>query len=114
MSFGGGGGELTSSRIGLNFNIGKEEKIRFGGNIMYAYTDRDSRQRTSTQYLFPDSVSYYNSGTKTRDKGHNLRADFRLQWNIDECNTLDFRPRFSFNSRRSLSNDSSRLSAETQ
>lgn len=111
MSFGGGGGELTSSRIGLNFNIGKEEKIRFGGNIMYAYTDRDSRQRTSTQYLFPDSVSYYNSGTKTRDKGHNLRADFRLQWNIDECNTLDFRPRFSFNSRRSLSNDSSRLSA---
>lgn len=111
MSFGGGGGELTSGRFGINFNIGKDEKIRFGGNVMYAYTDRDSRQRTSTQYLFPDSVSYFNSGSGARDKGHNLRADFRLQWNIDDYNTLEFRPRFSFNSRKSLSNDSSWLRA---
>ncbi len=44
-------------------------------------------------------------------QGHNLRADFRMQWKIDGNNTLDFRPRFSFSSRRSESMDTSFLRA---
>lgn len=111
MSFGGGGGVLTSRRLGFNFNVGNGEKLRVGGNVMYSYSDRDTRTRTSTQYLFPDSTSWYTSGSRARDKGHNLRADFRLQWKIDEYNTLDFRPSFSFNSRKSESADTSFLRA---
>lgn len=107
--FGGNNGITTSQRIGINFNVGKDEIIRFGGNLFYTHSSRDSRQRSETQYLFPDSTSYQSSGSKTIDRGHNLRADFRLQWNIDENNTLDFRPRFTFNSRHSLLNDSTTL-----
>ena len=107
--FGGNNGITTSQRIGINFNVGKDEIIRFGGNVFYTHSSRDSRQRSETQYLFPDSTSYQSSGSKTIDRGHNLRADFRLQWNIDENNTLDFRPRFTFNSRHSLLNDSTTL-----
>ena len=78
---------------------------------MYSYSDRDTRTKTATQYLFPDSTSFFNEGSRSRDKGHNLRADFRMQWKIDGNNTLDFRPRFSFSSRRSESMDTSFLRA---
>ncbi len=111
MGLGGNGGVLTSQRLGLNFNVGKDEKFRVGGNIMYSFTDRDSRSKTATQYLFPDSTSWATSGSKSRDRGHNLRADFRMQWKIDEYNTLDFRPRFGYSSRKSFSVDSSFLRA---
>lgn len=111
-SFGGSGGILTSGRLGLNFNVGNGEKFRVGGNVMYSYTDRDTRKKTATQYLFPDSVSYFNELSSARDKGHNLRADFRMQWKIDDNNTLEFRPRFSMNFRKSESSDSSSLHAD--
>lgn len=111
MSFGGGGGVLTSRRLGFNFNVGNDDKFRVGGNVMYTYTDRDSRSRSASQYLFPDSTSWATQGTTVRDKGHNLRADFRMQWKIDDNNTLDFRPRFAFNSRKANSTDTSFLRA---
>ncbi len=112
--FGGGGGVLSSKRLGFNFNVGNGEKFRVGGNITYSYSDRDTRTRKSTQYLFPDSTSWHSSGSMTRDKGHNLRADLRMQWKIDEYNTLDFRPSFSFNTRKSESSDTSFLRAGDQ
>ncbi len=111
MSFGAGGGILTSRRLGFNFNTGNGEKFRIGGNVMYSYTDRDSRSKSATQYLFPDSTSWSTQGTTARDKGHNLRADFRMQWKIDDNTTIDFRPRLAFNSRRSNSTDTSFLRA---
>lgn len=107
--FGGNNGITTSQRFGVNFNVGKDEVFRVGGNVLYTHSSRDSRRRSETQYLFPDSVSYQSGGNQTLDRGHNLRADFRMQWNIDANNTLDFRPRFSLNYRNSELNDSSDL-----
>lgn len=109
--FGGNGGINTSQRFGINFNIGKDEKIRFGGNVLYSHSDRDSRQKSEVQYLFPDSTSYQSSGARTRDKGHNISSDFRLQWNIDDYNTIDFRPRFSYSFRNASRLDSTLLRA---
>lgn len=108
---GANGGINTSQRLGINFNIGNDEKIRFGGNVLYSHTDRDSRQKSETQYLFPDSVSYQSAGSRSRDKGHNISSDFRLKWNIDDYNVIDFRPSFSFSTRDSELNDSSSLRA---
>lgn len=107
--FGGSGGITTAQRLGLNFNVGHEEIFRIGGNILYSHSDRKVTQKSATQYLFPDSVSYQNSGSRSNDKGHNLNVDLRLQWKIDGNNTLDFRPRFSMNFRDSEKNDSSIL-----
>ena len=50
-------------------------------------------------------------GSSSRDKGHNVRADFRLQWKIDSMNTLEFRPGLSFNRRSSEMTDTSMLHA---
>ena len=110
--FGGSGGITTAQRLGLNFNVGNEEIFRVGGNILYSHSKRDVTRKSATQYLFPDSVSYQEAGSKTTDKGHNLNSDFRIQWKPDDNNTLDFRPRFSFNFRDSEKNDSSILSRD--
>lgn len=106
--FGGGRGINNSQNFGVNFNIGNGEIFRVGGDVMYSHTDRDTRSRQNRQYLFPDSVSYNNSRTDATDKGHNVRADFRIEWKPDSFNTLDFRPNFSFNQ-----NDSYSLGVDT-
>lgn len=107
--FGGSGGITSSQRVGINFNVGRDETLRVGGNIFYSHSDRDSHQEAETQYLYPDRTEYGTSRSQTRDKGHNIRADLRLQWNIDPANTIDFRPRFSWSNRRSWLDSHTRL-----
>lgn len=107
--FGGNNGINSTQQFGINFNVGKDEKFRVGGNILYTHSDRDARNRFDTQYLFPDSVSYLTGGSKTRDQGHSIRAQFRMQWNISDADVLDFRPQFTYNNRRSELRDSSIL-----
>ncbi len=107
--FGGNNGINSTQQFGINFNVGNEEKLRVGGNVLYTHSDRDARSRFDTQYLFPDSVSFLRGGSKTRDRGHSLRAQLRLRWNITEADVLDFRPDFSLNLRRSELEDSSLL-----
>ncbi len=109
--FGGTNGINTSKALGLNFNVGNQEILRVGGDIMYSNTDRKSHITRSREYLFVDSTSYSNQWTDTRDKGHNVRADFRVQWNPDSFNTIDFRPNFSYNMNRSTSQDSTMIIA---
>ena len=104
--FGGSNGINTSQAFGLNFNVGNKEIFRVGGDVMYSHSDRDNRQRSDRQYLFTDSTSYAQSGKAARDKGHNVRASFRVQWNPDSMNTFEFRPNFSVNLNDSWSIDS--------
>lgn len=109
--FGGSNGINTSQAFGLNFNVGNKEIFRVGGDVMYSHSDRDTRQRTERQYLFTDSTSYMESEKISRDKGHNIRAGFRLQWNPDSMNTFEFRPRFTVNLNDSWGLESSLTSA---
>lgn len=111
MGFGPQGGITTSQRLGINFNLGKTDSLRFGGNVFYSHSDRKADSFTDTQYLFADSTSNMTEGSRSRDIGHNVRAHLRIEWKIDPNNTLDFRPNFSFNSRKSELNDTSFLYA---
>lgn len=109
MNFGPSGGLTDSRRLGFNFNVGNGEKFRVGGNVFYSNTNRKADSYSETQYLYPDSISFAKSGSHSSDKGHALNGNFRLQWQIDENNTLEFRPTFYYNSRKSMSNDSTLL-----
>ena len=111
--FGGGQGITTSRSIGLNFNIGNGEIFRVGGDVMYSNTVRDTRNRQDRQWLFTDSVSYENTRKIARDRGNNLRGDFRILWQPDSFNTLEFRPTFAINHNKSYSSETkSNLSEE--
>ena len=104
--FGGDNGITTSQSLGFNFNVGNEEIFRVGGDVMWSRTDRDTRQTQERQYIFPDSSSFASIGKQSNDRGQNLRADFRMRWQPDSFNTLDFQPRFSYNHNHSRSSDS--------
>lgn len=110
--FGGGRGITTTQAFGLNFNVGKQDdSFRVGGDVMYSHTDENTRMSRDRQYLFTDSTSYYNSRSRSRDKGHNIQGNFRVKWEIDSFSTLEFRPRFNFNFNKSSSIDSSLTNA---
>lgn len=104
--FGGNNGINTSQALGINFNVGRGEIFRIGGNVMWSHSDRDTRQHLDRQYLFSDSTSWSKTDKFTRDRGHNFRADFRLQWKPDSFNTFELRPNISYNLNRSTSLDS--------
>lgn len=103
--FGGNNGITESRSLGLNFNIGKEEIIRVGGDILWSNTDKRTDQRQSREYLFEDHSTYSNILKSTRDRGNNLRGDFRVLWKPDSFNTLEFRPNFSVNFNKSNSSE---------
>lgn len=107
MNFGPSGGINTSQRLGLNFNLGKTEKFRVGGNVFYSHSDRSAESTTDQQEMLTEMTAYNKQESSTRDQGHNVRAHFRMEWKIDDYNTLDFRPEFSFNSRYSELSESS-------
>ncbi len=94
--FGGNQGINNSQSFGVNFNIGKEEIIRFGGDVMYSHSDRDTRKRQNREYLLENPYTTASTSDAT-DKGHNVRADFRIEWKPDSFNSFDFRPRMSVN-----------------
>ena len=107
--FGGNNGITTSQNVGINFNVGSkdDEHFRVGGDVMYSHTDRKTISSSARQNIFPDSVSYRDAASYARDKSHNIRGDFRMKWEIDSLNTLEFSPNFSFNFSNSLKNDTS-------
>lgn len=105
--FGGSNGITTSRALGMNFNVGNGDIFRVGGNILYSNTERDVQTKQARQYLFADSTSYAGSKKASLDRGHNVRADFRMLWKPDSFNTLEFRPNISLNYNKSQSNESS-------
>lgn len=109
--FGGTNGINVSQALGLNFNVGKNEKFRVGGDVLWSRTDRETIEKRERQYLFADSTSFSNTGRDARDRGQNLRGDFRIEWKPDSFNTLDIRPTFSYNYNHSLSADSTLILA---
>ena len=109
--FGGMNGINTSHNVGINFNVGKGDELRVGGDVSYNNSNRDVLQRTERQNLFADSVSYYSGYNKMKDHGQNIRGNFRLHWEIDSLNVIEFRPRFAIALSRSDSYDSALTTA---
>lgn len=105
--FGGNQGINNSQTFGVNFNVGNQEILRVGGDLMYSHTDRDTYKRQERVYNFEDSFPTQSSLSNATDRGHNIRGDFRIQWNPDSANAFDFRPRFSYNVNDSYSDESS-------
>ncbi|MBD5225691.1 MAG: outer membrane beta-barrel protein [Bacteroidales bacterium] len=101
--FGGNRGINSTESFGVNFSLGKDERLRFGGNVNYNHSNRHTVTSRDRQYLFADDSKLENSHTNSRDKGHNIRSDFRIEWKPDSFNTLDFRPAFSYNTNNSAS-----------
>ena len=102
--FGGAQGINESQQFGVNFNIGNKEVFRVGGDLMYSHTDRSVTKRMEKQYTMEGNSNNEQSNEDSRDRGHSLRGDFRVEWKPDSFNTIDFRPNFSYNTNESRNN----------
>lgn len=109
--FGGMNGINTTQSIGLNFNVGRDEILRLGGDVFYSHSSQDTRTESERRYLFEDSSSTVRSSKQSYDRSNNFSANFRLMWKPDSFNTLEFRPNLSLVFSRSTSADSSRTFA---
>ncbi|MCM1355074.1 MAG: outer membrane beta-barrel protein [Staphylococcus sp.] len=106
--FGGNNGITQSRALGLNFNIGNGDILRVGGDIMWSNTDANTIKRQSTTTTVAESLkSYTTSNQHSRNRGNNVRADFRVLWKPDSFNTLEFRPNFSYNFNKAYNNERS-------
>lgn len=105
--FGGQNGIKATQSAGVNFNVGKEEIFRVGGNVLYSHGDQHTLTSSNRTYLFADSTSTVASDKNSRDRTHNFRVDLRMVWMPDSFNTLEFRPNFTYSNSNSSSSDSS-------
>ncbi|MCM1077194.1 MAG: outer membrane beta-barrel protein [Bacteroides sp.] len=103
--FGGNRGITESRALGLNFNVGKEEILRVGGDIMWSNTDAKSTTRKDRENLLGDYSTWSKIREVTRNRGNNFRGDFRVLWKPDSFNTLEFRPNFSANFNKSYDDE---------
>lgn len=107
--FGGSNGITTSQSFGVNFNVGNEEIFRVGGDVLYSHTRTNSWNKSSTEYLLNNGSRWQDNEKSSLDRGHNLRADFRIEWKPDSFNTLDIRPNISYNINDSESNETGQV-----
>lgn len=112
--FGGDQGINNSQAFGINFNVGNEEIFRVGGDVMYSHSNRNTWKLQNREYLLDLDSYFQNSTSSSDDIGHNLRADFRLQWKPDSFNIVDFRPNFSYNQNESNINEFSVTEGKNQ
>lgn len=111
--FGGSNGITTSRAAGINFNVGKEEIFRVGGNIFFSNTDNVADTRQNRQELFEDYSTFTNSTKYSRNRGNNVSGQFRMLWKPNEYNTLEFRPNFSYNHNNSYNSEISKFNNPT-
>lgn len=93
----GGAGINKSQVVGFDFNVGNTDIFRAGGNVMYSRSDRDSQSQKATSTTYSDYSKYTDSKSLSNAVGNNVRADFRIIWQPDSFNTLEFRPNMQLN-----------------
>ncbi|MDE7346473.1 MAG: TonB-dependent receptor [Muribaculaceae bacterium] len=108
---GGAGGIRTSQMLGLDFAVGDEQKFAIGGNVRYMHNSRDAENSSETQNLLRDSVSYQSAKSNAFDESHSVGGNFRLKWEINNDNTFEFRPRFTYSTNDATSASESHLFA---
>ena len=102
----GDNGINTYRSLGINFNVGDEKKFAVGGDVNYNSSRREAIRSAARQYLFTDSTSYEDSDRRSLSHDNNIDGNFRMKWEADSFNTIDFRPSFNigFNDSETVSN----------
>ncbi len=96
MSSGGSGSGITTTHsLGVNF-AKNTDKLQYGGNIQYGYSDNDARMESSTETFLGEESSYGNSNSISQRRRHDMRFDLRFEWRPDTMTTIIFRPGGSY------------------
>lgn len=99
----GRSGITSSNTFGVNTAKIINDKMKFGGNISYNYSDSYAENDRFRQNLLKDSVSYRKSFSNDQDYSNNLTFDGRLEYQMDSSTMIIFNPHVSYNYSKSNS-----------
>ncbi|MFV0418087.1 MAG: outer membrane beta-barrel protein [Dysgonomonas sp.] len=99
----GRSGITSSNTFGVNTAKIINDKMKFGGNISYNYSDSYAENDRFRQNLLKDSVSYRKSLSADQDYSNNITFDGRLEYQMDSSTMIIFNPHLSYNYSKSNS-----------
>lgn len=99
----GRSGITSSNTFGVNVAKIVNDKIKFGGNISYNYSDSYAENDRFRHNILKDSVSYRKSLSADQDYSNNVSFDGRLEYQMDSSTMIIFNPHLSYNYSRSNS-----------
>jgi len=94
-------GVINSNTIGVNGAKIINERMKFGANIRYNYSDNFSENNRFRQNLLGDSTSYRRNISSDRDYSNNLEFDGKLEYKLDSLTTIVLNSSVSYNYSRS-------------
>ncbi|MCQ2215945.1 MAG: outer membrane beta-barrel protein [Bacteroidales bacterium] len=111
MMMGGGGwnsngGKNRTGSLGVNYSLDKENKIKV--EFSYSYDNRKNISETISEEEYfarqgVDTTHFEFSSSNGESRSMNNRATLRLNWTINENNSLILTPRFTWQSSESNS-----------
>lgn len=98
------GGLSTTNAIGLNFNDQWGTNMRVNGSYFFNNSKNVSNTLLDRQYILSDEqTQFYNESNNAESDNFNHRFNARIQYTIDEANSLIITPRLSFQSNNAVS-----------
>ncbi|MDR1763534.1 MAG: outer membrane beta-barrel protein [Dysgonamonadaceae bacterium] len=93
-----GNGIISSNTFGLNTNNIINEKLKFGSNIQYNYSDNYVKNNSLRQTFFEnDSLNLRSANSIDRDYTNNIVFNGKLEFQPDSSTTVIFTPTASYN-----------------
>ena len=94
-------GIINSNTLGINTAKIISDKMKFGANVRYNYSDNFSENNRFRQNLLKDSTSYRRNISSDRDYSNNLEFDGKLEYKLDSLTTIVLNSSISYNYSRS-------------
>ena len=105
-SFGGGGnnflvgqtnGISATNAFGVNYSDKWSKKLDVSGSYFFNNSNTGNDQSSNTQYLIKDADDqFYDETDLSSSKNYNHRINFRMEYKIDDKNSIIFSPNISF------------------
>jgi hypothetical protein len=90
-------GITTTNSIGINYTNVWGTKLTLNGSYFYNLGKNNTNKILDRQYILTGSSNQdYNEFSNSRSNNDNHRLNFRLEYNINDRNSIVLTPRFSF------------------
>ncbi|UII25493.1 outer membrane beta-barrel protein [Fulvivirga maritima] len=121
---GGGSGNFLGSQqsgisetqsFGINFDDELSSKIHINGSYFYNRSDNSNDQTSYREtFLNGDSSQFYNETSQSGSINNNHRLSMRMEYEMDDNNSILFSPRISFQDNSSISSQSGITTSQSE
>ena len=108
------GGLNNTTSVGLNYSDQIGSSLRMSGSYFFNHVSNENNSLLNRQlFLSDDQSQLYNESTQATSKNYNHRLNARIEYRINDNNSLIVRPSLSFQDNRASSLQSSQNNLDT-